>query len=227
VFGQRAIFALDPERRSRLNGLFMASFFIGGARGSALSGWCYAVIGCKGVALLGAALPVLGLLYFATECFKPNPPNLRQEDTRTSVAQGHVVHSAGGCQYVARMEDVIDLYAEAPNPKQPVVCFDESPTQLIDEVRQPIAAKPGQRERYDYEYKRNGTVNLFVFLDAHRPWRKVTSTFTIQGPSEFASSWTISRRTRPVLSTRPFRRPKHDGYSAAWNFTMCPSTPAG
>ena len=57
-----------------------------------------------------------------------------------------------------------------------MVCFDESPTQLIGEVRQPIAAKPGQLERYDYEYRRNGTVNLFVFLDAHRPWRRVKVT---------------------------------------------------
>ena len=78
--------------------------------------------------------------------------------------------------YVARMEDVPDLYAETPDPKRPVVCFDESPTQLIGEVRQPIPAKPGQLERYDCEYRRNGTVNLFVFLDAHRPWRKVKLT---------------------------------------------------
>ena len=79
-------------------------------------------------------------------------------------------------EYVARMEDVLDLYAETPDPKRPVVCFDESPTQLIGEVRQPIPAKPGQLERYDCEYRRNGTVNLFVFLDAHRPWRKVKVT---------------------------------------------------
>jgi transposase len=78
--------------------------------------------------------------------------------------------------YVARMEDVLDLYAQAPDPKRPVVCFDESPTQLIGEVRQPIPAVPGQLERYDCEYRRNGTVNLFVFLDVHRPWRKVKVT---------------------------------------------------
>jgi transposase len=79
-------------------------------------------------------------------------------------------------EYVARMEDVLDLYAEPPDPKRPVVCFDESPTQLIGEVRQPISAKPGQIERYDCVYKRNGTANLFVFLDAHRSWRKVKVT---------------------------------------------------
>ena len=79
-------------------------------------------------------------------------------------------------EYVARMEDVLDLYAEQPDPKRPVICFDESPTQLIGEVRQPIPAEPGQLERYDCEYKRNGTANLFVFLDVHRPWRKVKVT---------------------------------------------------
>ena len=74
-------------------------------------------------------------------------------------------------EYVAR-----DLYAEVPDAKRPVVCFDESPVQLIGEARQPIPAKPGQLERYDYEYRRNGTVNLFVLLDVHRPWRKVKVT---------------------------------------------------
>jgi hypothetical protein len=54
-----------------------------------------------------------------------------------------------------------------------VVCFDESPTQLIGEIREPIPATPGQPERYDCEYRRNGTANLFVFLDVHRPWRHV------------------------------------------------------
>ena len=78
--------------------------------------------------------------------------------------------------YVARMEDVLDLYAEAPDPKRPVVCFDESPIQLIGEVRQPIPPKPGQIERYDCEYRRNGTANLFVILDVNRPWRKVKVT---------------------------------------------------
>jgi transposase len=78
--------------------------------------------------------------------------------------------------YVARMEDVLDLYAEEADPKRPVVCFDESPTQLIGEVREPIPAEPGQPERYDCEYRRNGTANLFVFLDAHKSWRHVKVT---------------------------------------------------
>jgi DDE superfamily endonuclease len=74
------------------------------------------------------------------------------------------------------MEDVLDLYAETHDPKRPVVCFDESPTQLIGELREPIPVTAGRPRRYDYEYRRNGTVNLFVFLDAHRSWRKVKVT---------------------------------------------------
>jgi transposase len=80
-------------------------------------------------------------------------------------------------EFVARMEDVLDLYAERPNPRRPVICFDETPTQLVGEARIPVPAAPGQVEKFDYEYCRNGTANLFVFVDAHRPWRhvKVTS----------------------------------------------------
>src|ERR1700712_4683458 len=89
-------------------------------------------------------------------------------------------------EYVARMEDVLDLYAEPADPKRPVVCFDESPTQLIGETRAPIPAEPGQPERYDYEYHRNGTANLFVFLDAHRSWRHVKVTAQRTG-KDFAS----------------------------------------
>src|ERR1700735_5749083 len=56
-------------------------------------------------------------------------------------------------EYVARMEDVLDLYAEVPDAKRPVVCFDESPVQLIGEARQPNPGKPGQVARYDYAHR--------------------------------------------------------------------------
>jgi transposase len=74
-------------------------------------------------------------------------------------------------EYVARMEDVLDLYAEAPDPRRPVVCFDETPRQLIGEARVPIRAAPGNPRRVDYEYVRNGTANVFMFVDVNRPWR--------------------------------------------------------
>ena len=83
---------------------------------------------------------------------------------------------AVNAEYVARMEDVLDLYAEAPDPLRPVVCFDETPRQLIGEERVPIRAEPGKPARVDYEYVRNGTANVFMFVDVNRPWRhaKVT-----------------------------------------------------
>ncbi len=67
VFGQRAIYALAAEQRSRINSLFMTTFFIGGAVGSAASGWCYFHFGWPGIIALGSALPALGLAYLGTE----------------------------------------------------------------------------------------------------------------------------------------------------------------
>lgn len=57
-------------------------------------------------------------------------------------------------EFVARMEDVLELYAEAPDGQHPVVCFDETPRQLIGESRVPVAPKPGRPARFDYEYVR-------------------------------------------------------------------------
>ena len=79
-------------------------------------------------------------------------------------------------EYVARMEDLLDLYAEAADPKRPVVCFDETPVQLIGESRVPVPARPGRKRRIDYEYKRNGTANIFAMVDRHRGWRHVEVT---------------------------------------------------
>ena len=62
------------------------------------------------------------------------------------------------------MEDVLDVYAAPLDPKRPLVCFDEHLVQLITEKRQPLPAKPGYPERYDYEYQRNGTRNLFMIF---------------------------------------------------------------
>jgi len=62
------------------------------------------------------------------------------------------------------MEDVLDLYAEQENPARPLVCFDEMPYQLIAETRLPLPAALGRTARYDYEYQRMGTCNLFAFF---------------------------------------------------------------
>jgi hypothetical protein len=74
------------------------------------------------------------------------------------------------------MENLLDLYAEAHDPYYPVVCFDECPVQLVREVRQPIPAAPGRRQRYDYHYHREGTANLFMIFCPRLGWRHVTVT---------------------------------------------------
>jgi hypothetical protein len=74
------------------------------------------------------------------------------------------------------MEDVLDLYAEPYDPKRPKVNFDETSKQLIGETRQPLPTRPGHPARYDYEYKRNGTRNLFLFCEPQAGWRHVTVT---------------------------------------------------
>jgi transposase len=148
-------------------------------------------------------------------------------------------------EYVARMEDVLDLYAEPPDPARPVVCLDESPLQLIGQVREPIPAAPGQVARVDYEYRRNGTVNLFVVTDVHRPWRKVTVTErrTAQDYAErlrelvdvdFPDAARIrvvqdnlSTHTRRARSMRPFQPRRRIASGSGWSSTTPLSTRAG
>ena len=74
------------------------------------------------------------------------------------------------------MEDVLDLYYEDYDPDHPVVCFDETSKQLVADKRPSIGARPGRVERYDYEYKRNGTRNLFMFCEPKAGWRHVEVT---------------------------------------------------
>ena len=74
------------------------------------------------------------------------------------------------------MEDLLDLYEAPPDPKRPTVCFDELPYQIVAETRQPVPAQPGRPARIDYEYRRNGTANLFMSFDPDRGWRHVSVT---------------------------------------------------
>jgi hypothetical protein len=74
------------------------------------------------------------------------------------------------------MEDVLGVYMRPYDPKRPQVCFDEKLIQLIMEKRRPLPRQAGQPERYDYEYERNGTRNLFVFFQPLAGWRHVLVT---------------------------------------------------
>jgi hypothetical protein len=74
---------------------------------------------------------------------------------------------------VAAMEDVLEVYHRPYDERRPLVCLDEASKQLIGEVIEPIPAAPGQPERYDYEYTRNGTANLFMVSEPLVGWRAV------------------------------------------------------
>ena len=79
-------------------------------------------------------------------------------------------------EFVARMEDVLDLYTEPYDPQRPVVCFDESSIQLLADVREPMPARPGRPRREDCEYRREGTRNLFMICEPLAGWRHVAVT---------------------------------------------------
>jgi transposase len=74
------------------------------------------------------------------------------------------------------MEAVLERYGDSYDPQEPVVCFDERPVQLVSETRVPLPPEPGKPERYDYEYKREGTCNLFAFFQPLQGWRHIKVT---------------------------------------------------
>ena len=73
-----------------------------------------------------------------------------------------------------RQEDIPELYSRSFNPSVPVICTDEQPVQLIEEKRNPTEMIPGQPQRYDYEYKRNGTAEIFMFTEPLGGFRSVS-----------------------------------------------------
>lgn len=74
------------------------------------------------------------------------------------------------------MEDTLEVYHRAHDPKHPLVCFDEGSKQLTKETRLPLPPRPGDVAKFDYEYERNGTRNLFVFFAPLEAWRHVKVT---------------------------------------------------
>ncbi len=81
-------------------------------------------------------------------------------------------------EYKERMYRLLDLYEEAFDPTRPVVCMDEKSKQLIEDIRKPIPMKAGSTAKYDYEYKRNGTRNIFVAVEPKAGRRLITVTKT-------------------------------------------------
>ena len=84
-----------------------------------------------------------------------------------------VIPPEADAEFAAPMEDVLEVYSRAYDPKVPVVCMDEQPVQLVEEVKVPIAATREHPKRVDYEYKRAGVANVFLFAEPLAGWREI------------------------------------------------------
>ena len=139
------------------------------------------------------------------------------------------------------MEDVLQVYTRPHDPKRPLVCLDETSKQLVKETRTPVPMKPGQVQRFDYEYERNGTANLFMLFAPLNGWRhiKVTKRRTaidyahvlkdladihLQGPRRSCSYRTISTPIAPPRFIRPLNRAKHVVWLSGLNGILRQST---
>jgi hypothetical protein len=98
-------------------------------------------------------------------------------------------------EYRKRMYRLLNLYNKPYNPALPVVCFDEKSKQLLADSREPIPMKPGSTKKYDYEYRRNGTCNIFVAVEpkAGNHHIKVTDQRTRQDFAQFIK-WLIDKK---------------------------------
>jgi hypothetical protein len=85
-----------------------------------------------------------------------------------------VIPPQQNAEFVAHMEEVLEIYKKPYQSAIPVICMDEQPTQLIKETRTKMPVEPGQPERVDYEYERNGTATNFMFTEPLGGWRKVS-----------------------------------------------------
>jgi hypothetical protein len=87
-----------------------------------------------------------------------------------------VIAPEANAEFVAAMEEVLEVYQRPYDPNYPVVCFDESNKQQVKETRTPMAMEPGQPERFDYEYERNGVSNLLMVFEPLAARRQITVT---------------------------------------------------
>ena len=146
--------------------------------------------------------------------------------------------------FVAAMEDVLEVYHRSHDPARPVVCLDETSKQLTAETRTRIAATPGHPERYDYEYTRNGTANLFMVFAPLEGWRhvEVTDHHTAIDYAEILQDISDNRfpeaerivlvqdnlnTTSLLSSTKPFTPKKPAGWSSGSNGTILPNMAVG
>ncbi|MEM9410246.1 MAG: IS630 family transposase [Planctomycetota bacterium] len=101
---------------------------------------------------------------------------LKKNELKPHLKEQWVIPPEKNAEFVAAMEDVLEVYQRPYDPKRPVVCLDETSKQLVGETRNSIPAKRGTPAREDYEYKRNGVANLFMLFEPLAGWRYVEVT---------------------------------------------------
>ena len=106
---------------------------------------------------------------------KPGDADAKKNILKPHLQKQWVIAPDANAAFVANMEDILDVYQKPRDPDYPLVCVDETLKQLIAETRVPIPAKSGRIVRYDYEYQRNGTANLFMMFGPLEGWRHVKS----------------------------------------------------
>jgi hypothetical protein len=104
------------------------------------------------------------------------PRHAQKNELQPHRKEQWVIPPEQNAEFVAAMEDVLEVYQRPRDPRRPVVCLDEQSKQLIKETRTPVPAAPGRLERHDYEYERNGTANLFMLFAPLEGWRHVKVT---------------------------------------------------
>ena len=102
---------------------------------------------------------------------KDGPPGAPKNELKPRLREPWCVPPKSDAEFVCAMEDVLEVYHRPFDEKRPKVCLNETSKQLVGEVVQPIPAEPGQPERFDYEYVRNGTANLFMICEPLAGWR--------------------------------------------------------
>jgi len=107
-----------------------------------------------------------GATYLCRKCFSRNDPHHAQKnEIKPWLKEEWCIPPKANAEFVCNMEDVLEVYKRPYDPKRPQVCMDETSKQLLADTRDPISAKPGSLEKFDYEYKREGVANLFMFFE--------------------------------------------------------------
>jgi len=112
---------------------------------------------------------------FVTEvCAETVRRRLKKNCVKPWLKKSWCVPDKDAARFVAGMERVLDVYAMPVDPEIPLVCMDEASKELHRQVAEPIPAAPGRPAREDYHYERRGTAAVFMFVDPHRGWRRVS-----------------------------------------------------